>query len=139
MHRGPAQARRLGIEFSPDRGVGLGQGVDAGDERPVVEHRAADDERRFLPLENGLDCRKRVVPPAAGRIALVGVDEVDEVMRHPRAQRRAGLGGADVHAAIHQRRVHGHDLERQAPGELERERGLAARRRPEQRERPAHD
>ena len=63
----------------------------------------------------------------------IRVNDVDQVMRHLRAQRRARLGGADVHPAVHQRGIHRHDLDRQLLRDLDGERRFAARRRTEER------
>jgi hypothetical protein len=52
---------------------------------------------------------------------------------------RAGGGirlrGAHVHAAVHLRRIHAHDLDREVPCQLEGDGGLAARGRPEEEDR----
>jgi len=68
----------------------------------------------------------RGVDPGGDAEWLSGRHEVEQVMRDGVAGGGIGLGGADVHAAIHQRGVERHDLHRLRLGHLERERGLAA-------------
>ena len=51
-----------------------------------------------------------ILAPSARRIALIGVDDVDQVVRDLGAELGAGLGGADVHAAVHQRGIDADDL-----------------------------
>ncbi len=56
----------------------------------------------------------RVAHKFAGRVARRGIADVDQMMGNARAQRaRTGLGGADVHAAIHQRGIDADDFQRQ--------------------------
>ena len=63
-----------------------------------------------------------------GGEGLVGVDEVQTVVWHPRAFGRTGLVGTDIQAAIDLPGVGGDDLQPVDPvGELERQRGLAGR------------
>jgi hypothetical protein len=110
----------------------LWQRVEPGGEGAVVEHRAADEERNALAAEDFLNLGNCFLAPSSGRKGLVGVDDVEEVVRHARALGRVRLGGADVHAAVHLRGVHRHDLHGQAGRELGGEARFAARRRPEQ-------
>ena len=119
MQRRPAALARLGVDGGAHFGIGLRQGVEPADQRPVVEHRAADDQRDLASRQNFSDRPDRLLAPAARGIAAVRIDDIDQVMRHGRALGGARLGGADVEAAIHLRRVHRHDLERRALGELE--------------------
>ena len=46
---------------------------------------------------------------------LVRIHEIEAVVRHAGALLRGGLGGADVHAAVHLARVRGDDLGGNAP------------------------
>jgi hypothetical protein len=129
----PAAARRVGVELGADARIGLRQRIEAGDQRAVVEHRAAHEQGYFLSLKNLHHFLDGILAPPARRIAPIGIDDVDQVVRHLRAQLGARLRGADVHAAVDQRRVERHDLERQFRRELDRERGFAARRWAEER------
>ena len=62
------------------------------------------------------------------RPLLVGVAHVDEVMRDAGPLGGRGLGGADVHAAVHLHRVHRDDLDVvERLGDLQREPRLARR------------
>ena len=95
-------------------------------QRLEVKHGAACKQRHAaargdLPHQPG-----RIGAKLRRRIALVGIDDIDQMMRHRGALCGAWLGRAHVHAAVHLRRVHADDLDRIACGDLERERGLAA-------------
>src|ERR671934_241189 len=53
VQRRPAARGGLGIDLRAYRGVGLRQRIEPADQRAVVEHRAADDERHLV---TGDDC-----------------------------------------------------------------------------------
>ena len=129
----PARAARASI-VGAHRGVGFGQRVEAVEQRLEVEHRAADEQRHRAARADRRDRRARVGDEARRRVALGRIDDVDQVVRHRGALGRARLGGADVHAAVDQRRVDADDLDRAARRERggDRQRGgaLARRRRP---------
>ncbi len=133
MQRRPAAARRVGIELAALLRVGLRQRIEAGGEGAVVEHRAANQQRRFPPLENLADSADRVGAPAPGGVALIRIDDVDQVMRYALALYRARLGGADVHAPVNLRRIERDDLQGYLFRKRESERRLAARRGPQKR------
>ena len=86
---------------------------DAPQQRPQVQHGAADQQRHApraldLAMQRSASATKR-----PGGIAFRRLADVDEVVRHARAQLARGLRGADVHAAIDQRGVDAHDLDGQ--------------------------
>ncbi len=118
------------------RASASGNGAMPVRQRPEIEHRAADQQRHAC---RGRGCRRspraRRAAKAPGGIRLARVADVDQVMRHGAAFRRRRLRRADVHAPIHVRRVHAHDLERIAPGQRQRERRLAGARRSHQADR----
>ena len=88
------------------------------------------------PTKSGSRPRARIAAAAssaslrkrAAEYASVGRDDVDEVMGNARACRAIRLRGADVHAAIHLRRIDADDLRVEAARERQRERALARRR-----------
>ena len=133
VQRRPARAQRARVDVGTHRGIGLGQGIEAVEQRLEVQHRAADQQRHAAALANRRDRRARVGDEARRRIALGRVDDVDQVVRHGRALGRARLRGADVHAAVDERRVDADDLDRTARrergGDRQRGRALARRRR----------
>ena len=133
MQPWPATLFRLGVDLGADRSIGLGQGVEAGDQRAVIKHRAAHEQWKLIFSKHLDYSGNGVGAPAPGRVAVIGIDEVDEMMRHRRTLGGARLGGTDVHAAIHLRRVDRDDLERRPLRKLERQARLAARRRAEKR------
>ena len=67
----------------------------------------------------------RVAPEARRLIAVVGIDDVDEVMRHRRALGGCRLAGGDVHEAVDLAGVGADDLEGHASAQRHRGGGLA--------------
>ena len=136
VHRGPAVAGGLGIELRAQRRIGLRQLGQAVEQRLEIKHRAADQQR---PRAAGLDLghqAQRVADELRRRVARGRLEDVDQVMRHRGEFFRRRLGGADVHAAVHQRGVDADDLHRLATRDRERGRRLAAARRPGEAQRP---
>ncbi len=121
-----AVLRDLGIERGAYRRVGLRQIAESFAECLEVQHRAADQQWDFSSLRDVMHQAQRIVAECGGGIGFGGGDDVDQVVR--RAGERGGvrLGGADVHVAIHQRRVHADELHRQALCQFHRDAGLAA-------------
>ena len=132
VQRRPAAPRGISIDRGADLRIGLRQRVDARHQRAAADHRATHQQRNLVLAQDVHHGADRIGAPAPGRVAVVRIDEVDQVMRHFRARACVGLRGADVHAAVHLGRVHRHDLEGAARRELERKAGFAARRRPQQ-------
>jgi hypothetical protein len=104
----------LGIDLRAQAWTGGRQVVEAAHERAVVEHRAADEERQPAARQDVLRHADRVFAPPAGRISLVRIDEVDEVVRNVHALGGGRLGRADVHVAVHERGIDRYDFNRQA-------------------------
>jgi hypothetical protein len=129
----PAGACGALVDCRADRGIGLGQRVEAIEQRLEIEHRAADEQRDRAARADRRDRRVGVGDEARRRIALGRVDDVDQVVRHGSALGRARLRGADVHAAVDERRVDADDLDRPARrergGDRQCGRALARRRR----------
>jgi hypothetical protein len=67
----------------------------------------------------------RIGAKPRGGIGLDRIDDVEKVMRHPRARRRVGFRRPDVHAAIDLGGIDADDLDREALGERHCERRLA--------------
>ncbi len=79
----------------------MGQRADSFHERFEVQHRSASENGDFSArgdFAHGLEC---VLPKLRSRIALRRIDKVDEMMRRTAKRCGIGLGGADVHVAIH--------------------------------------
>ena len=81
--------RRALLDPLPDRRVGGRQARETGLQRPEVQHRAADKERRAPAGTDRFRCRVGVGEKSRGRVALERVDQVDQVMRRARAAVRA--------------------------------------------------
>ena len=135
MHRRPAELRRFLIERSTHGRVGARQVIEADGEGARIEHRAAHQQRQSPAAADLADQLAGIVHEAGGRIRLGGLDQIDQVMRHRSQLGDAWLGGADVHAAIDQRRVDADDLEIEALGETHGDRALARGGRAEQHDR----
>ncbi len=106
VQRGPAEPGGLGVEFGAHGRIGLRQFGQAGLQRLEVEQGAADDQGLGAALANFLDKPARVRSELRRAIALRRVEDVEQVVHGLGALVSAGLGGADIHAAIDQRRVH---------------------------------
>ena len=101
---------------------------------PVFHGQAISDaeqvafSRRFGELE--------IFPQGANRSVshreIFRVSNVDKSMRRAPQRRRVRFGRADIHAAVHERRINADDVARKAFAETHREIGLARRRRAHQ-------
>ena len=125
VERGPAFGGGPGIEPRAHRGIGRRQSREAVLERLEVQHRPADEQRNSAARANRGNRFDRIGAEPRRRVGFDRIEDVDQMMRHPRARRGVGLRRADVHAAIHLRGIHADDLDREALRERERERGLA--------------
>ena len=134
MHPRPADCRGLGFERGAHRGVGRRHVVQALHECLEIQHRPTHQQRQFSARVDLADQPLRVAREVGGTVRLRRVADVDQVVRHGRAFCRTGFRAADVHAAVHQRRVDADDLERDRAGDHQRRRALAGSRRPGQRE-----
>jgi hypothetical protein len=132
VQRGPADSRRLQVDLRPDARVRSRQLIQSRDKHPVIQHRAADEQWNSLPGEDVFDGMNRLDAESTRRIALVGIEDIHEVVANLRALGKRRLRGSDIHAAIHLRRVDAHDVDRQLPGERERKPRLPAGGRAEQ-------
>ena len=112
MQRRPAARGGLGIDARAHPGIGLGHGVQAFAQGLEVQHRAADQQGQVSALRDLVDEPPRVGHEARRGIGLRRIEDVDQVVRHLGALGSAGLGGADVHAAVDEGRIDADDLHR---------------------------
>ena len=114
VHRRPADGARLRVQLLARGGVGgwqLGHAVAQG---PEVQQGAAHEQgQRAARLDLG-DEPRGIVREFRGRVRLVRVADIDQMVRHGGEFVGTGLGRADVHAAVDQRRVHADDFHRQS-------------------------
>ena len=97
-----------------------------------VEAGSAGDDGQFAAAGNIAQGGAGLAAVFAGGEGLIGIGDVDEVMRNAGALFGAGLGGAEVHAAIDGNGIATDDFAVEPLGEGERERGLAAAGRAEE-------
>ena len=107
---------------APDR---RGRGVETLEEGADIEPGASHHHGQAAARANGVDAAERLPSEARGVIALVGLDNVEEMMRHRRLLRGRRLSRGHVHAAIDLARVGAHHLDGEAGGEVNGGRGLA--------------
>ena len=118
MQRGPAHGGTLLVESRADASVGARQRREPVAQRAQIQQRAADQERHAAARGYLANRGGRFAREAARRIGLGRIADVDEVMRHAPAHLGRRLRGADVEPAIHHRRIHAHDLDRQLRSEV---------------------
>ena len=107
------EARQLGAE----RRVGRRGGVESPHQRADVKPGAADHHRQASARANRVDGRPRLTGEACRVVRVVGLDGVDQMMRHDRALLGRRLARGDVHPAIDLARVGRHDLDGQTRAE----------------------
>ncbi len=132
MHGRPADFRRPGLELRPDFGVGTGQIRQAPLQGAEVQHGAADQQRGIAARADQLHLAQRIDAKLGRGIRLARITDIDQAVRRHGQGGGIGLGGADIHAAVHQRRIDADDLQRQPLHQFDREAGLAGRGRPHQ-------
>ena len=120
------------IQLGADSQVGRRQRIQPLGQGFEIQHRAADQQRQLAPGVDLGDQPSRVVDEGRRRVGLRRVEDVDQVVRHGGTLGRAGFGGADVHAAVDQRRIDTDDFQRPTLRGSQRQRGLAAGGRPSQ-------
>ena len=126
------------VEFLAHAGIGARQRRQPFRERLEVQHGATAKDRRAAARANVRHGGQRVAHERRRRIGQRRIDDVEQVMRHARPVGGGRLGGADVHAAIHLRRIDGDDFAVEASCQVERERALARSRRTHQQDGRVH-
>lgn len=112
-------------ELLPYRGIARRSRADPLEERPQVEAASAHDERQpaaRLDLVDGLAGPPRELP---GRVSLMGLQDVDQVVRDPRPLLRPRLGRADVEPPVGLERIGADDLAAELLGQGHRQVALA--------------
>jgi len=133
MQGRPALLGRLGFDLGAHLGVGGGHVVNAIKQGLEVQHGAAHQQWQCAARADLGDEPGGVLHKLGGAVGLQRIADVDEVVRHGGALVGRGLGGANVHAPVHQGRVHADDLDRPAlfaqhGGQRQCAGGLARRR-----------
>ena len=125
MQRRPAGHGGLAGQLGAHARIGFGHGVEPAGQRLEIKHGAAHQERQLAARPDLLHQAFGVGHEFGGAVGLQGIAYVDQVVRHRSQLAGAGLGGADVHAAVHQRRVHADDLDRVRARNRQRRRRFA--------------
>ncbi len=126
MHRGPAYVGGHRVDHPARVRVCLRQDREPFAEGLEVQHGAAHEQGHTAGGDDVVDALPGVLRKARGGVRLRRVEDVDEVMRHPQAHGGIGLGGADVHVPVDERRVETDDLHRPAARETHGHARLAA-------------
>ena len=98
------------LQPSTDGGAGFGQIVQALRERVVIHHGAADNQRQALAGVDFAHQARAVAHKIRRAVCRNGADDVNQMVRHGDQLSGAGLGGADVHVAVHQCAVQADDF-----------------------------
>ena len=122
------------LEAPAQGGVATRSGKQAARERAIVEPGPAHDHRQPAATVNVANGRRRVACVVGRRVLLGRLGDVDEMMGDAPPPGHRHLVGADVEAAEHGRRVAIDDLAVVPLGDGERQRTLAGRGGPENRE-----
>jgi hypothetical protein len=122
---GPAAFTRFGVDLRAQGGVCGRHGVQPGEQRLEVQHGAADQQRPPPARLDFADQARGVAHELGRAVGLQRVADVDQVVRHRRPLGRSRLGGADVHAAVHQGRIDADDFHRPALRNGQRRRSFA--------------
>ena len=110
MHGRPADAGGLGVQPGAHLGVGGGHVVDAVEQRLEIQHGATHQQRDGAAGADLSDQALGVLHELGRAVRLQRVEDVDQVVGHGGPLLQAGFGGADVHAAVDQGRVHADDF-----------------------------
>ena len=89
-------------------------------QRTKIEERSADEDGHTAARHDLVAGRTRQPRVVRGVEIGIGVDDVEEMMWHPRANLDSGLGAPNVEAAIDLHRVVVHDLAANRLGDLQR-------------------
>ena len=126
--RGCTDVGQLRLQSRPDGGVGARE-LQVVEDGADVQARPAHQQRHAPGRPEPVDLGAREVAVLGDGRGLTHVPQVEEVMRHAAALGGVGLRRPDVHAAVELHRVGVDHLAAEAPGELDRQRGLAGGRR----------
>jgi len=107
--------------------VVLRRQIDRARKRADVEAGSSRDDGAFAARVNVFDGIYRVGCEARRRVALIRIQEADEVMRHGRELLRRGRRSSNRHVAINLARVGADDFGAEPLRECDREFGLSRR------------
>ncbi len=123
-----ASTVRHAVEARAQRLITFRSRKHAADERTQIEAGPSNDDRQTAACGDVSRGGGRIRPVSRRRIHLGWLDHVDEVVRNAAALSGVELVGADVEAAIDDRRIAANDLAVEGLGNGERQGALAAGR-----------
>ena len=112
VQRRPALLQSPRFDALAHVGIGSRHGVKAVHQRLEIQHGAADEQRQRAARANLGNQKGGVLHEGGGAVGLPGLADVNEMVRHRGALSGRGLGGANVHAAVDQRRIDADDFHR---------------------------
>ena len=92
--------------------VDIGEFGDALLQCSEIEHGTASQQRNSVRFSDLPHFGQGIVPKTAGRVSFCRITDIDQAMRCLRQGCSIRLGTADIHAAIHHRRVDTDDIHR---------------------------
>ena len=116
--QGARRGRLFRFELSAQFRITWRSGEQTAHQHFQVQPSAADEQHRTLARLDIGDRLQRQLAVTGAVERLIGIDDVEQVMRHPGPLRRRRLGAADVEIAIHLARVGVDDLRAQALRDL---------------------
>src|SRR5690606_38384380 len=94
-------------------------------QRLVIEHGAADQQRNAPALQDVVDQSARVNTETRGGIGLGRIEDIHQVVRVTAQRLGVRLGGTDIHAPVDQCRVDTDQFAGQVVCQVQRKIGLA--------------
>ena len=126
MQGRPTQCCSLNVQLGANARVAGGHVVHALKKCLEVEHGAPHQQGQGATAADVGNQLARIAGEFGGAVSLQWVADVDQVVWYLCQLFFGGFGGANVHAAVHQGRVHAHDFARPARGQCQSRRCFAA-------------
>ena len=112
MQSRPARPLRLCLNVGAYGRINGGNVIEPLNQRPKIEHAAADQNRAPPSPPNLIDAPFGIAREVGGGVGIIGFPNMNKMMRVVR------FGSADRQAAIHQRRIHANEFGIKALGKL---------------------
>ena len=126
MHCRPTDGSGFFRHPFPNRHIRRRQFIHAFPQSLRVEHRTAHDKREPPARRNFGHEPQGICPKVCGRITLVDVPDINQMMRTNREFFLRGFGGADVHTAVNEGRIDRNNFHRMPSRQFQRQSRLTA-------------